>query len=273
MALREQTKTTLHICNCYDAYSTFTNDMSITSFSSTQRPRTSIRSIASFIFGTEQFTAAYAPLNIDIEQTKGQFSAMVLRPGNKFWLFHMPRNVVDMVNKVLVEATKPLQRGHILVNLHSKLNAIAFYLPTIEMEGSVSFGKRFLCTIFEGMYKLGYDFVTSTDTCDDDKQSTIIFEKSEFGLIRLNEKCQIMCIASKQANRLLLVRCPDSVVNVVIEAIRSTWNKGIVKTNKVQSDYLTNNLPIYEMVLGGEPWNSRGDQSTSARRLWLKVNY
>ena len=127
--------------------------------------------------------------------------------------------------------------------------------------------------MFEGMYELGYDFVTSTDTCDDDKQSTIIFEKSELGPIRLNEKCQIMCIASKETNKLLLVRCPDAVVNSVVEAILSSWPKGITKTNKTQSEYLTNKLPNCEIILGGEPWNSRGDQSTSARRLWLKVKY
>ena len=68
-------------------------------------------------------------MNCEVEEFDFGFCAMVLRPGNKFWLFHMPRKVLDMVNKVLVEATKPLEKGRILVNLHTKLNAAAFYLP------------------------------------------------------------------------------------------------------------------------------------------------
>ena len=114
--------------------------------------------------------------------------------------------------------------------------------------------------------------MTSTDTCDNDKQSTIIFERcEESDFDRLNHSCDIMCIASKETNKLLLVRCPDSVVKDVLEVITSYWPKGIIKTNKTPSDYLTKNLYNWEFLLGGEPWNSKGEQSTGARRLWIKV--
>ena len=260
-------KTTLQFCNCCDDYSSI-NDMSITSIRSFQRPA---KSIASFIFGTEEFNAAFAPVNIEVEEFEGLFCAMVLRPGNKFWLFHTPRNVLDMVNKVLVEATKPLEKGRILVNLHSKLNAVAFYLPTIVTEGTVSFGKRFLCIIFEGMHNLGYRFVTSTDTCNNDVQSTVIFEKCQYDQTLQKQTCHIMCIASKETNKLLLVRCPEYLAQSMLEMISKRWLKGVLKSTKSKSDYLTKRLPIWEFVLGGEPWNSRGEQSTAARRLWLEV--
>ena len=271
------TKITLQTCNCCNDYSNI-NDMSITSHESCQRPSiTSLRSsqrptksIASFLFGTEEFDAAIAPINIEVKEFV--FCAMVLRPGNKFWLFHMPRTVLDVVNKVLMEATKPLEKGRILVNLHSKLNAVAFYLPTIATEGTISFGKRFLCTVFEGMHKLGYEFLTSTDTCSNEIQSTIIFEKRHPEAHSLEQKCHIMCIASKETNKLLLVRCPETVAQSLLEVITRSWPKGVLKSTKSQSDYLTKRLPLWEFVLGGEPWNSRGEQSTAARKLWINVN-
>ena len=258
-------KTTVQFCNCCDDYSSI-NDMSITSIRAVQRPS---KSIASFIFGTEEFNAAFAPVNIEVEEFR--FCAMVLRPGNKFWLFHIPRNVLDMVNKVLVEATKPLEKGRLLVNLHSKLNAVAFYLPTIATEGTVSFGKRFLCILFEEMHNLGYDFVTSTDTCNNDIQSTVIFEKCRFEEFSQEKKSHIMCIASKETNKLLLVRCPEHLAQDILEVIAKKWPKGVLKSTKTKSDYLTKRLPLWDFVLGGEPWNSRGEQSTAARILWLEV--
>ena len=260
------TWTTLQFCNCCDDYSNI-NDMSITSIPSFQRQA---KSIASFIFGTEEFNSAFAPVNCEVEEFDFGFCAMVLRPGNKFWLFHMPRKVLDMVNKVLVEATKPLEKGRILVNLHSKLNAVAFYLPTIVTEGTVSFGKRFLCRIFEGMHKLGYEFVTSTDTCNNDVQSTVIFEKCKTDKPSKEQKCHVMCIASKGINKILLVRFPEHLAHEILDVISKSWTKGVLKSTKTKSDYLTNRLPLWEFILGGEPWNSRGEQSTAARRLWLE---
>ena len=263
---RCQTQGSLYICECFDQCD-YDNDMSVTSPKALKEYG---KAFVSFAFGTEEFNAAYAPLNTQIEKKESQFSAMVLKPKNKFWLFYMPKSVLDMVNKTLVDAMAPLQKGHILANLHAYLNAVAFYLPTIDEEGSVSFGKRFICTIFEGMYKLGFDFITSTDTCENDKQSTIIFEKNE-GTDRLDMKCSIMYIASSETNKLLLGRCPDSIVNLVKEAITSTWPKGITKINKSESGYMSNRQPLWKFLLGGEPWNSKGEQSTAARRLWIKV--
>ena len=258
----------LQLCVCVD-YHLNLNDMSQTSMTPYQGSR---KSIASFTFGTEAFNSAFTPLNSVIEGSEWQFTSIVLRPGNWFWLYHAPRHVLDMVNKVLADATKPIERGHvhIICNLHSKLNSIAFWLPTIQNESNISFGKRFLCTIFEGMYKLNYDFITSTDTCDNEKQSTIIFQKVE-GTDRSKSECNILAIASKENNKLVLVRCPDAIINAVIEAIKSVWTKGIMKTTTTHSNYLTNHLPIYEIFLGGEPWNSRGEPSTLARKLWIQV--
>ena len=121
------------------------------------------------------------------------------------------------------------------------------------------------------MQKLGYKFVTSTDTCNNDVQSTVIFEKCQIEQTLQKQTCHIMCIASKETNKLLLVRCPEHLAQSILEMISKTWVKGVLKSTKSKSDYLTKRLPIWEFILGGEPWNSRGEQSTAARKLWLEV--
>lgn len=73
------------------------------------------------------------------------------------------------------------------------------------------------------------------------------------------------CLSLISTNGIQLIRFPTEIIDVVRQAIRTSWSLGI------QSQNITDNT--YEIKLNGNPWHGQGVQSVMARTMMYVLGF
>lgn len=70
---------------------------------------------------------------------------------------------------------------------------------------------------------------------------------------------QHACVTLNMSDRLRLIRFPQEIIDVVRQAITTSWPRGL---NKEKHD-----TDFYEFKLHGNPWWGQGEEAISSRSL------
>lgn len=191
------------------------------------------------------------------------YVCMVLRSYDKFRIIHAPKDVQEMVLRVIREVSQDKD----LVGT-DKFGAIQYRLPGTPFtlntgRESATIGKVFAIRIFEEMNHLGYDLVCSSDLSRAYDQSSWFFKK----VIPERSRQPVLCVAPGGTDKLVVVRGCDYVIAAIKKAIDKTWPPGI-QSEKVEECC---GEKYYEFKLRGNPWYGQGDESTACRQLLLTI--
>ena len=139
---------------------------------------------------------------------------------------------------------------------------------------NATIGKLFMVRIFEEMYKLGYDFISSSDLAREQDTSTLFFRKVCENKAR--GACKVLCISPGSDlnfgigsnDKIIMLRCPEEVEEAIEEAVKASFVYQVQKEDKVEVIGET----LTELKLTGEPWCEDTEDSGVPSRQLLLLN-